>query len=75
MLAILNIIIEGSVLLMQEMGNIESRGLVLSAIGAGIIFFAFFSIPVRRWWAMVVNGGALFTRSAWFCTWYLCGSG
>lgn len=54
--AILNILLEGSVLLMEEMGNIEDRGLVLSAIGAGIIFFALFSIPVRRWWALVVNG-------------------
>jgi len=55
--AILNIIIEGSILLMVEMGNLEYRGLVLSALGTVIIFFAFFSIPVRRWWALVVNGG------------------
>lgn len=55
-LAILNIILEGSILLMEEMGTIEDRGLVLSLLGGVIIFFAFFSIPVRRWWALVVNG-------------------
>lgn len=41
---------------MEEMGTIEDRGLVLSILGAAIVFFGFFSIPVRRWWTLVVNG-------------------
>ena len=54
--AILNIILEGSVFLMVEMGVIEYRGLALPILGTLIILFAFFSIPVRRWWALVVDG-------------------
>lgn len=54
--SIFNLPVEGSVLCMQEMGNIEPRGLAISILGTVIIFFAFFSIPVRRWWALVVSG-------------------
>lgn len=55
-LAILNVILEGSVLLMEEMRVVESRSMILTTLGAVIIFFAFFSIPVRGWWTLVING-------------------